>query len=223
MQRVLFEIGEAFDSDDPVAQWATTIALAWNDLELWNRRLLEGMERQARHSDNFRDARQVALCVAEISQFLRDSQQIEEVRKAIKALPCKVRRDYKRSLKPTDPSKETLFNTKLWKARNATAHYSKMTRDDLKKGMRKAAKQEGDVTEGPRFLDLYFGFADTIAIQLFFAAADPNEWEQEFSKFIEQLREIVLPLTRFMQAALKAYIEARPDVVRIERAAWPPS
>jgi hypothetical protein len=72
-----------FDQDDVVAQWVTTLGLAWNDLELANRSLIHGLQHGGRSSDNFRDIRMV-LIIREISDFLRESQEIDEIAAEIK-------------------------------------------------------------------------------------------------------------------------------------------
>jgi transcriptional regulator with XRE-family HTH domain len=218
-ERVVFDYRDLLAFDDPVARWITVVGLAWNDLEVANRRLITGLSAHGPHRQNFRDSRVVAACVWEISEFLRESDSEDnfpEVIEFIGRLPADVRKDYRDALAPTDPDGgDAWFRTKLVKARDKASHYPALGRRDLKTALRKLANEKGSIEAGGRFSDVRADFADDVAVNLFFAS-DPHRWQEEFERFVEQLREAVLPLLRFLWSALAAYLQQHPGTWKRE-------
>jgi Helix-turn-helix len=216
-QRIAFSYRDLLAFDDPIARWITVVGLAWNDLEIANRRLITGLSAHGPHRQNFRDSRVVAACVWEISKFLRESDDESNFPKVVEfigGLPADVRKDYQDALAPTDPTDgDAWFRTKLVKARDRASHYPALGRRDLKSALRKLASETGSLESGGRLSDVHAGFADDVAVNLFFAS-DPDRWQGEFERFAEQLRETVLPLLRFLWGALAAYFQRHPEMWR---------
>lgn len=209
---ITFKVGDLFDRSDPVARWITVACLAWNDLALANQRLLRGMKKGVPPHENFRDSRVVAAWVWELSNFIRDAEAKEpQVAAAIQALPAQAQAGYRTALAPTDPGgPNTWFKNKLRDARHRASHYPKLDRKELSTAMGKLAEEQGEIVLGRRFIDLQAGFADDVAVNLFFAS-DPRRWEEEFTRFATELREIVLAFMRFIQGAVQAHLAQHQD------------
>ena len=210
--RISFKIGDLFDRSDPVDRWITVACLAWNDLALANQRLLRGLKKRAPPHENLRDSRVVAAWVWELSDFLREAEGKEpQVAAAIQALPAQAQADYRTALAPTDPAgPNTWFKNKLRDARHKASHYPRLNRKELATAMGKLADEQGEIVLGRRFIDLQAGFADDVAVNLFFAS-DPKRWEEEFKRFATELREVVLAFMRFLQEALQAHLGKHRD------------
>lgn len=211
MSEIEFVIGDLVRPGDAVGEWITVVAMGWNDLALANRRLLSGMEGDTPLHERLYDAKLVVACLWEISKFLRESEQFAAVAAAIEQLPARARTDYHAALAPTDPyGPDTWFKRKLVTARDAASHYPELSRKSLTTAIRKVQSEKSTISFGKTFGDLRVGFADDVSVELVFPT-HPKDFDYEFGRFVEGLVEVVPPLMRFLQAALRAHLRSRQD------------
>ncbi len=214
-KRVTFRMGDLFDPDDVESRWAATLALIWNDLAFTNQRLIAGMESGAEPHENLYDARALVSAVWEATKFLRDTQNEASIEWFLKALPEEVVTDYRAALRATEPeASDSGFKRRLAAMRDLSSHYPELDRKHMPKALGKLSDEEGLIVSGDRFIDVRADFADQIATNLVFDAP-PDSWVREFTDFVTTLREVVLPLMRFLQAALGAHLEQHRNAITI--------
>jgi hypothetical protein len=200
--KVEFRIGDAFPMDDPVARWLTALAISHNDLRDGTLRMVHAPEDAA--SERIYFLRLVASHFYEIASDLRrDPDEWAEVKAFIAALPEGARRDLDKARDIADE-----LDRRLGIVRNTAAfHYPELDRREAAKGreklqnaLKEAANNTGAITLGDEFQDARFDFADEVIVQFF-----GDEAETEL--LMQQLREGVVTLWRFIHHAFNAKLE----------------
>ncbi len=172
MTRVSFRFDDVLPADDPVAQWAATIGLAFNDLALVHERL-EADEKVLHRW--FYWLRLVIAHFDEAAKFLAASDEVLEVREFIASLPAEVRAHHRDCLERFERRL-----SEIEQIRNEVGfHYPPVKR---RAGQRKKqpvrailaalAKEQGQVEKGQSdtIREARLLFADDIASSLFLRA-----------------------------------------------------
>lgn len=237
-----FKPREAFPASDPVARWMAAVLLGWNDLNLRNARLLDGLQGNAPKHEVVHDARLVALSLWEIADFLREndpavrraerearaakkgekpgpptSSEIE-LEKWINALPDEARRHYDAILAFLEPTNTgPSFKQLLVNARVYVAHIPELDDKPFQKALAQIGEQSQDLDQidlDGRLIDFRVPMADELAAKLFMlpSESDPETMREELRRFVESLRDLVIEVASFVQLALAAYINRNRSV-----------
>jgi hypothetical protein len=221
MPRSVFNIGEAFPADDPVARFVAVLGMISNDA---NRSLEQFLEIQ--DSDADARGRRVALVRQQASAFYEaalfigeSTRRFPDVKAFVSGLPQEVQDDCARVAEGIKPGSPHYISDWLENHRNVTFHYSEMHPDkaahgqeEIKQALEDAAELEGSVTFDDERGSARFGFADEIAAQWL-----PWLESDEGKNTITRLREALLSLIDFTRRAFVAYIGLRsPDTFRLQ-------
>lgn len=213
MPKVTFKIGEGFPADDPVARFITVLAMISNDWLRSINDLLALEDSTAPDAGGRRVAlfRQQAALYHEAASFIQTAKRrFPQVEKFLDTLPEEAKGEFDQVVGGVDPASPHYHGDWLADHRNVTFHYPEMHPEKAKHGqeeiteaLRSAADIESFIEAGDHFGSVRFGFADEVAVQWLPDTPDRDA-------ILEDLREAVLALSRFVQRATQSYIESRP-------------
>jgi len=247
--RIRFVIGRAFPADDPIARFVTVLAQAHNDFV----RVFERMSNANAASDEAEDQavrilglRLNAASHAEASAFLKDAtRRWPDIKHFVAELSEDVQTDIAHVMGVTDPTSEHYLPW-LEPHRNVTFHYAEMhplkalhDNEEIQVALRRARTSVGEISDGGRFGDVRFGFADEVAVQWLPGAHDHDdptpstiEEAEAYTRekaaeaeawlgqddSIARLRDSALALMRIAHAAAVTYINRLPpNAARLEQ------
>jgi DNA-binding XRE family transcriptional regulator len=202
-----FKIGDVFSADDPIARWATVLAMAANNTIYLNVRLIEGDLPPELSMYYFR------LLVAhffEAADWLKKTRatwpQVDEL---INSLSNKDQQRYEHIV--AFASQEHRFHENLQRSRSTLFHYPVMHPDREASGAEELANAMREVVDLPSWIEggedyasFRATFADEIALQFL---SDSNEENEEI---MEDLRQPVFELVEFAEAVLLAHLKTVP-------------
>ena len=213
MATIRFKIGEGFPAADPVARFIAVAAMVSND----GLRLLSEMvaldeadpDVEGRRLMLFR---QQAALHHEAARFIRDARgRFPEVDGFITGLAPAAQDEYRQVTGVIDSTSEHDLGDWLGDHRNVSFHYPVMHperaaagQEEISKALEAARELEGTISMDEAFGGVRFGFADDVAVQ---RLPDP----ETKAHLIEQLRDSVMALMRFVQRASQAYLESRAE------------
>lgn len=200
-----FKIGDVFSADDPIARWATVLAMAADNTIYLNVRLIEGNLPSELSIYYFR------LLVAhffEAADWLKKTRatwpQVDEL---INALGKKNQQRYERIV--AYAGQRHRFYGNLRRSRATLFHYPEMHPDreaagaeELANAMREAAALPGWIEGGEDYASFRATFADEVALQFL---SDSNE---ESKEMMEDLKQPVFELVEFAEAVLLAHLKS---------------
>jgi hypothetical protein len=208
----VFDIGEAFPPDDPLARFVTVLGMISNDAN-------RSIDEMAAIQDGEVDAparrvmlfRQQASAFYEAALFIGESTRLfDEINDFVCGLPQDVQDDCTRVADGIKPGSPHYIGDWLAKHRNVTFHYSEMHpykaahgQEEIKQALEAAAHLEGGVYFSDELGSVRFWFADTAA----------RQWlppDDAYAPTVIALREAILSLVRFTQRAFVAYTASRP-------------
>jgi hypothetical protein len=199
-----FNIGEAFPAHDPVARFVTMLAMVGND----GNRLLAAMD--AADPEDGELGLQILLFRLLASLHFEAAERIRDARKRYPQIRAFISglhdaRDLcEATIGSIDPRSEHYIGDWAKDHRNVTFHYPEIDpnkvyagTEELTAAMTKAAAMESAITVDSRvFGKLRMPFADDVVIQ----------WLPDAVKRMDQLRDAVVALLRFVYKAMAAYI-----------------
>lgn len=209
-----FPMAEMFPPEDDLARWVMVLSIAWQDLVASNLKLISALD--ADDLVSVQDAKRVAAQAWDVSEFLESSRAREAVERFVDSLAEEARDDYATIFRlieqqPAESARRP-FKGYLAGARHYASHYAELDRKELARAIRAAAQSEGVLRYGTTFDSVRAEYADVIAVELFFPGASANGPNPELEQFIEDLRELVLALMRFVQRVLDSYFRRRLGV-----------
>jgi hypothetical protein len=199
-----FKVGQVFSADDPIARWATVLAMATNNTIYLNVRLIEGNLPPELSMYYFR---LVAAHFFEAANWLSDTRSTwPEVDQFIKTLESS---DQERFDRITEfASQRHRFYENLSRSRSTLFHYPTMhpARDaagaeELANAMREVAEADGWIEGGDDYASFRATFADEVALQFLSTS------NQENQEIMEELRGPVFELVEFAEAVLLAHLK----------------
>ncbi len=206
-----FPMAEMFPPEDDLARWVMVLSMAWQDLVASNEKLITALD--ADHLVSVQDAKRVVAHAWDLSEFLEESREREAVKRFVDSLSEEGRDDYAAIFRliehqPAEPGRRP-FKGYLAGARNYASHYAELDRKELARAIRAVANAEGVLRYGTTFGSVRAEYAEVISVELFFPGASAIGPNPELEQFIEDLRELVLALMRFVQRVLDAYFRRR--------------
>jgi hypothetical protein len=213
MPKVMFKIGDAFPASDPVARFITVLGMMSND---WLRSIQEMLALDDADPDSggrrLSLFRQQASLHHEAATFIREARRrFSEIDEFIDGLPTIAQDECDQVVCGIDPQSPHYHGHWLADHRNVTFHYPEMHPDkakhgqeEIKEALEAASGLESSIESGDYFGSVRFRFADEVAVQ--WLPDDPD-----LATLIENLRESVLAMSRFVQRAAKVYMESRPS------------
>jgi hypothetical protein len=202
-----FKIGEAFPADDPIARWATALAMAANDAVYLNVHMIEGDLPPELDVYYFR---LVASHFIEAVDWIRDTRRIwPEIDQFIQSLDEDSQARCDRLLAFAD-KKHPLYEM-LRRSRNTLFHYPVMHperesagAEELANAMDDAKDLEGWIEDGGHYATFRATFADTVALQFLTGS------EEETIELADQLNAPVFELAEFTMDVLLAQLKRVP-------------
>lgn len=218
MPRYEFRFGEIFPADDVLAEWAATLALAFNDVSLVRIQMIED-------SVPHRWLYWLRLGVAhfaEAASYLRETSELPEVAAFISALPDEVHAHHAECL-----ARYTEHETVIERIRNeAGFHYPELRpapnqrrRRPMQKVLAALEERQGSVV-GETIGDGRFLFADEIVGGLIvrahggddaLLAADPMEQGKKLGPVQVEIERAIGSFVLFANGVFNAYFKAKID------------
>jgi hypothetical protein len=194
-----FKIGRVFPADDPLARWATVLAMAANHSIYLNVRLIEG---DLPPELNLYYFRLVAAHFFEASDWLRRTPETwPEVREFIASLEEEQQAQYGR-LTAFSKQNHPLHHA-LRRSRVTLFHYPEMHpgreqagQEELANALEKAAELDGWIEGGQEYASFRASFADEVSLQFL------GEEQDALEAVMMALREPVFELVVFAEAVL---------------------
>ena len=208
---IRFRDGDFIPADEPLARWITIVAMALNDAVLVNGWLLPRLQGDAPAHVNVYLGRLAASHLYEVAKFLdRSERRVPKVAEFVKGLDEDARAVYER-VKATGPAGKDAFATQLEHARHHFFHYAGLVphapdHEKLRRAMVEHADTTGEIYDPGTLADFRARFADDIAVELSFP-----EGTVDLRAFIGTLSARVSDFLDFARAAIRAYVEQRPE------------
>jgi transcriptional regulator with XRE-family HTH domain len=206
-QGIGFKIGDVFSADDPIARWATVLAMAANNTTYLNVRLIEG---GLPPELNMYYSRLLFAHFYEAAGWLKRTRRTWlQVDEFIKSLDSENQGRYDRIT--AFANQEHRFHENLRRSRVTLFHYPEMHPkreasggEELANAMREAADLPSWIEGGEDYASFRATFADEIAMQFL------SDNEEEYKELLEELREPTFELVLFTEAVLLAQLKAAP-------------
>ncbi len=232
--RLVFRMGDAFPSGDPVAVFLVSLSTALNDL-LTTRKWLVGGDQEEPFTNDVSDAERLYLLrlsfaqVCEVRESIKHARRRPEVEKLIATLP-KTARDHLAAVQDVNTDGAHWISAAMTHVRNQTFHYGgKWNWEDLEWAMSVVADEEGEIEMlNPKLVGMRLKLADLVTIQHLCrrfpeyavdptADLPPEVIEERIHTLFIATRKATSSAVNFAAAALEAYLDTLPDtVVRAE-------
>jgi len=199
-----FKVGDVFSAEDPIARWATVLAMATNNTIYLNVRLIEGDLPPELSMYYFR---LLAAHFFEAAKWLTDTRSTwPEIDRFIDSLDPANQERFDRIAEFA--SQRHPFYENLSRSRSTLFHCPTMhpARDaagaeELANAMREVAEADGWIEGGDDYASFRVTFADEVALQFLSTS------NQENQEIMEELRGPVFELVEFAEAVLLAHLK----------------
>jgi transcriptional regulator with XRE-family HTH domain len=207
-----FRIGDAFPADNPLARWATALAMGANYSVYLNVRLVEG---DLPPEANLYYFRLIVGHFFEAAKWLKKTRkQWPEIDKFIASLDEEDQKRYDDIV--AFASQKHPLHKRLKESRATQFHFPEMPpgkeaagQEELANAMREAANLAGWIEDGKDYASFRAAFADEIAVQ--FLATSTEETEE----IMDALSGPVFEFVEFTMSVLLAYLKTLPEETTI--------
>lgn len=202
-----FKIGDVFPADDPIARWATVVAMAANNTIYLNIRMIEGDLPPELDIYYFR---LVAAHFYEAAEWLKKTRTTwPEIDDLIRSRDAESQARYDHIV--SFASQRHPLNERLRRSRMTLFHYPEMHPNKEQAGIEELANAlahakdlDGWIEGGQDYASFRASFADEVAVQFL------AENEAETRELKGQLKDPVFQLVEFAQAVLLAQLKRAP-------------
>lgn len=202
-----FKIGDAFPADDPIARWATVLAMAANNTIYLNVRIIEGDLPPELDMYYFR---LLAAHFLEAAQWLQETRsRWPEIDELIRHLDPESQKRFDRIV--AYASQRHPVHHQLRRSRSTLFHYPTLhpAREDagaeeLANAMRQAKDLDGWIEAGDEYASFRASFADEVAVQFLADGGDAA------IDVMDSLAENVFDLVKFAEVVLYEQLKRVP-------------